>query len=134
MTEAPKELPTATVAPVLNVKISATHSFLAWGIGVVMLIAGLYFLWDLAGDMREVKVVARYEALAVADAETKLNNGATADVEFTEAKAEIQTRYITRNKEIIKYVESPKGQEAATACKLTDEFISVYNSTGSSSK
>jgi hypothetical protein len=133
MIEPPKELPTATVAPVLNIKTSTSYSLLAWVLGVAVVIAGLLYLWDLAGDQREEEVVARYEALAITDATEKLNNGAKAEVGFTEAKVEIQTRYVTKNKEIIKYVEA-KNNSAATECKLTDEFIRVYNSSGSGSE
>lgn len=131
MDESKKAPATATAAPVLMIKTSQRLSLITYGIAALALALLAMYLWDKAGDNREEEVVARYEELAVADAELKLSNSKLADTEFVQAKTEIQTRYITRKEEVIKYVK--EDNKDRINCKLTADFISVYNSSSSPS-
>jgi hypothetical protein len=122
-----EKLATATVAPVLSIKTSSNYGILPWLFGLLAIVLLQWFLWSTAGDIREAEVVARYDKLAIEDADKKLTDGKQATEVFTAAKEETKIRYITKTKEILKYVETPEAKEAAINCKLSDDFIRLYN-------
>lgn len=107
------------------------------GISIGVLVLLSMWLWDTAGDAREEKIMAKVEAAQIADIEAKFNQGQTAKDNYQEAKVEIQTKYVTRTKEIIKYVEAknaePRNNIATVNCIATPEFVRVYNSSSSAS-
>jgi hypothetical protein len=127
-----EEKAAATVAPVVTIKTATSYGIFPWLIAVLLLALSLWLFWNKAGDVRAAEVIAKYDKLAIEDASKKLTDGKKAEETFAETKVETKIKYINKTKEIIKYVETPEGKQAAVDCKLNDNFIRLYNSEGSS--
>lgn len=104
-------------------------------VAITLLYLFSLYLWDKAGDARELEVRAEYEALAIKDKESKLANK-VAGKELLETKTkETEIKYVDRVKEVARYIAAPSANtQAAASCVLTPDFIRVYNDESASSQ